>query len=126
MTQRQIARDENILSGRWHFEGTSIPVAAVVADFAATGLGSTSTYRFAGLSQEEIAAALTFEFPAVRPVEAEIQYVSVSVDCVCGETTRRAVPAPQDVEITCPCRRTWRVTVTPELVDSATRLKSGS
>lgn len=113
MTARAIVRHPEILGGRWHFESTSIAVADVVLDYEAGRSGALESYRFAGLSDEEIEAALAFEFPAVRDVDVSLEYGSVRVECVCGEHTQKSGVWPLIAEVECPCRRTWRVTVEP-------------
>ena len=113
MTARAIVRDPELLDGRWHFEGTSAAVADVVTDYAASATSLPETYRFAGLTDEEVQAALTFEFPEVKDLSVTLEYGSVEVHCVCGEHTQKTGVWPLVGEIECPCRRTWRVTVEP-------------
>jgi hypothetical protein len=36
---------------------------------------------------------------------------SMVVNCVCGEHTAAAVVGPGTSVVTCPCNRTWRITV---------------
>ena len=66
MTAREIVRHPEILDGRWHFESTSIAVADVVRDYKASDTKLAGSYRFAGLSDQEVQVALLFAFPAVR------------------------------------------------------------
>jgi uncharacterized protein (DUF433 family) len=115
VSARAIVRDPDILDGRWHFEGTSTAVANVRTDYDAEPTGAGQSYRFAGLSDEEIEAALAFGFPAVNDVAVAValEYGSVTVACVCAEHTRKTGVWPLVAEVECPCRRTWRITVEP-------------
>lgn len=113
MTARAIVRSPEILSGRWHFEGTSIAVADVVRDYEAARSGALEPYRFAGLADTEIKVALDFSFPAVKEVSVSLEYGAVQVNCVCGEHTHKTGIWPLIAEVECPCRRKWRVTVEP-------------
>ena len=81
MPARRIVRDPTILSGRWRFEGTMIPIANVRNDFYLGHDGPLETYRFAGLSAEDIAAALSFMFPPLREPTVELTPFSVAVHC---------------------------------------------
>src|SRR3712207_4101362 len=109
MTARAIVRNDDVLSGRWHFEGTSIPIAVIVSDYAYGHAEVKAQYRFMGLTDEEIAAALAFEFPEIREPEVIVEYASILVACVCGEDTRKAATSPEVEVVECPCRRIWQV-----------------
>jgi uncharacterized protein (DUF433 family) len=115
VTARAIVRDSKILDGRWHFEGTTITVAEVRQRFGAgeaTQIRHTAeTYERAGLSAEDLAAAQAFEFPKLRDVTVDVVMASMVVNCVCGEHTAAAVVGPGTSVVTCPCNRTWRITV---------------
>ena len=114
MTARAIVQHPELLDGRWHFENTSVAVADVVRDYEAASADSVpEMYRFAGLTDEEIQAALSFAFPAVMDVAVTLEYGSVTVACVCGEHTQKTGVWPLVAEVECPCRRTWRVMVEP-------------
>lgn len=113
MNSRAIVRHPEMLDGRWHFEGTSIAAADVRRDYTANGPTLPGSYRFAGLTAEEIEAALAFAFPSVRAVEVSLEYGSVMIACVCGEHTQKTGVWPLIAEVECPCRRIWRVTVEP-------------
>ena len=115
MTARDIVRDADILSGRWHFEGTTIPIAAIISDHDYGHDELKDQYRFMNLSDEEIKAAMAFEFPEVRDPVAYLEYASVTMECVCGEETRKAATSPEVETVECPCRRTWHLVITPEL-----------
>jgi hypothetical protein len=107
-------RKSDVLDGRWHFESTTIGVADVVADYMASRDGfSSETYVYAGLSQDEIAAALEFKFPATRETTVQVEYASLTVHCECGEDTPATGVWPMVAEVECPCRRRWRITIEP-------------
>ena len=113
---RAIVRDPAILDGRWHFEGTTTAVADVRADYyAARDDHPTTPYHYAGLSAAEVVAALDFEFPNVRETTVEVEYASLTVHCTCGEDTSSTGIWPIAAVVPCPCRRTWRITVEPEI-----------
>jgi uncharacterized protein (DUF433 family) len=114
MSARPIVRKSDVLDGRWHFESTTIGVADVVADYMASRDGfSSETYVYAGLSQDEIAAALEFKFPATRETTVQVEYASLTVHCECGEDTPATGVWPMVAEVECPCRRRWRITIEP-------------
>ena len=93
MTMRPIVRDSNMLSGRWRIDGTEIAIAAIGQDYAQGMEELKRQYRSAHLTDEEIQAALAFEFPAVREPDVEIPLSPLTVHCECGEDTPRP-PAP--------------------------------
>ena len=113
MSAREIIRDPNVLSGRWRFEGTSIAVADVRTDADASLDRATQKYRYAGLTDEEIQAAMTFVFPDVRTTEINLEYAAVVVNCACGEDTYKSGLSEMVTIVDCACRRRWRITVTP-------------
>jgi uncharacterized protein (DUF433 family) len=115
MTARAIVRDADVLSGRWHFEGTTIPIAAIVSDHQFGRTEVMEQYHFMHLTDEEITNALLFEFPAVREPMAFVEYASITMECACGEDTRKAATTPAIESIECPCRRTWTVAIEPRL-----------
>lgn len=115
MTARTIVRDGALLSGRWHFEGTTIPIAAIRSDHHFGHSELKAQYRFMNLSDDEISAALKFTFPVIRPPLAVVDYASITMSCVCGEDTHKAATGPEVQTIECPCRRTWSIDLTPEL-----------
>ncbi len=59
MTTRAIIRDPEVLGGRWRFEGTSIPIATILADYLLTDDEFRGRYHFAGLTNEDIESALS-------------------------------------------------------------------
>jgi uncharacterized protein (DUF433 family) len=109
MTARKIVRDPAILSGRWRLEGTMTPVADVRNDFYLGHDGPLETYRFAGLSADDIAAALAFIFPALREPSVELKPTAVVVHCPCGETTEQFSAGWPETEVNCVCGRCWSV-----------------
>ena len=111
MTPRRIIRDERKLYGRWHFEGTAIPIAALRADATARLDAFEETYRAAGLTDEEIEMALEFDFPDVRKAELHAQYVVATVACSCGEASYLTLSGFSEGEVDCSCGRLWRVCV---------------
>ena len=106
---RIIVRTAEILSGRWCFDGTSISVAEMRRDHAAGYTDSSVPYHFQGLSPEEIAAALAFEFPKIRETAMMVQFGSVTVQCECGEDTHQTFSACNDAEVDCQCGRSWLI-----------------
>ena len=116
MTARDIVRDPNLLGGRWHFGGTNIAVAALRLDHRHNHLTNHASYRFMNLSMDEIASALTFDFPAIRESVLDVQYASVLMHCECGEQTSHATTWPDQIEFDCACGRTWLVEVTFRLL----------
>lgn len=78
MTARIIVRDDDNLSGRWHFEGTTIPIAVIVSDHDFGHDELKVLYRFMHLTDEEIMAGLAFEFPVVRGPIAFVEYASIT------------------------------------------------
>jgi uncharacterized protein (DUF433 family) len=115
MNARAIVRADEILSGRWHFEGTTIPIAMIVTDSAYGQSEVKEQYRFMDLTDEEIAVALAFVFPTIRPVEVTVQYASLTVNCECGEATSKAATGPAIESIACPCRRVWHLRLASDL-----------
>ena len=115
MTSRRIVRDERILGGRWHFEGTHIPIGAIRADALAGMDTLMRTYRRAGLTEAEIILALNFAFPDVRDPELRAQYAAVTVLCSCGEESHTTVSGFDDADVLCACGRCWgiRLALTP-------------
>lgn len=119
MTARAIVRDPEVLDGRWRFAGTSISIAAIRADYLATQEELGDQYRFAGLTDEDIQAALAFDFPEIRDVQIQMEYAAITVSCSCGEDMHSAATWPVAQTIECLCQRKWRVTVTPVREDVA-------
>lgn len=119
MTARAIVRDPEILGGRWRFEGTSIAIASIRADFLATRAELDEQYYFAGLTDEDIEAALAFDFPEIRDVRIQMEYAAVTVSCTCGEDIHHAGAWPVVEVIDCLCARKWRVSIEPVREDAA-------
>jgi uncharacterized protein (DUF433 family) len=116
MTAREIVHDPNVMGGRWHFSGTGVAIAAVRQDHKSLSERDGS-YRYMNLTDEEIARALAFDFPAVRSSELDVQYASVTMHCVCGEDTPHATTWPGEIQVECPCGRVWLVTVNFRLLE---------
>jgi hypothetical protein len=108
VTPRRIVRTEGTLYGRWHFEGTAIPIAAIRADACARIDAFEETYRAAGLTDEEIGLALEFDFPDVRNAELHAQYVVATIACSCGEVNHLTLSGFNEGEVDCSCGRLWR------------------
>jgi uncharacterized protein (DUF433 family) len=119
MTARKIVRDAAILSGRWRFEGTMTPVADVRNDFYIGHDGPLETYRFAGLSAEDVHAALAFIFPPLREPTVELKPTVVVVHCSCGETTEQFSAGWPESEVDCVCGRCWHVRLVIEAESAA-------
>lgn len=116
-TPRAIVRDDHILSGRWRFEGTTIPVAAIRSDFHYGRKETKAQYKFMDLTDQEIDAALAFVFPEVRDHGLTVQYASMQIECVCGEDVSLTKLRPSKEIISCVCGRRWRISVTSQLED---------
>ena len=116
MPARDIIRHPDILGGRWHFNGTSVAVAAVRIDHGKDRAEQDGSYRFMHLTDEEIASALAFDFPAIREAQMDMLYASVLMHCECGEDTPQAMTWPTEKSVGCPCGRTWLVEVTYRLL----------
>lgn len=111
---RPIIHDPAVLDGRWHFAGTLIAVAEVRSDYySARDDGDPHPYHYAGLTDKEVAAALSFQFPNMRDTTVEVEYASLTVHCTCGESTPATGVWPMISVVECPCRRRWRITVEP-------------
>lgn len=109
MTPRAILRDQNVLFGRWRFDGTSIAVAEVRAAFCADPKGAVATFQRQGLTREDIEAAMSFAFPDVRSLAVSQNYGSITVHCVCGEDTSATIQQPTGESVRCACGRDWRI-----------------
>jgi len=103
------------MGGRWHIEGTGIPIAAIRAEASADMSELMQIYQSAGLTEEEVMLALRFEFPEVRAPELWSQYAAVSVACSCGEETHTTLSGFDIKEVLCACGRLWciRLTIDP-------------
>ena len=108
---RAIIRDDDVLSGRWRFEGTTIPIAAIRSDLRFGRVATKAQYRFMHLTDEEIDAALAFDYPVVRPSTLDVEYASVIMQCICGEDTPMTSLIPRAELIECVCGRSWRVVI---------------
>lgn len=111
MTPRPIVRDPSIFKGRWRIEGTLLFVADIRRDHLANEAGVREAYRKAGLTAEELDAVLAFNFPAIREVRVEPEFVAAMVHCECGESTRFPVVAPTFETPPCICGRRWQTPI---------------
>lgn len=109
MTRRAIIRHPRLLSGRWHFEGTTIPIATLLADFQYGKEEALEQYQFMELTAEEIEAAIAFAFPAVREASVGVHYAALVLSCECGEDVHSTAAWPNVERIRCLCGRRWRV-----------------
>ena len=112
MAPRNIVRDPEVLSGRWHLEGTHVPIADIRrrAQFGHGRDEIKRLYAAIDLTDEELDAIMEFVFPAIRQPSVDVQQGSATVHCECGEDTPGELGGHADGEIECPCGRTWRVT----------------
>ena len=110
----KIVRDPAILSGRWRLEGTMIPIADIRNDFYRFHDGPAETYRFGSLSAEQVAAALSFPFPALREATVALTPTAVIVHCACGESTEQFSTGWPETEVDCVCGRCWCVRLVAE------------
>ena len=115
MSVRAIVRDADMLSGRWRFAGTTIPIAAIRSDLQFGRAETLRQYTFMHLTDAEIDAVLAFPFPEIRETRIVVQYASVTVNCACGEDIHRAAERPMHDVIACVCGRNWRLSVSPAL-----------
>ena len=115
---RRIVRCDSILSGRWHLEGTTIPIAVIRADAQFGRAELLRQYKFMRLTNAEIDAIVAFAFPPLDEVAIDLSLSSLTLRCVCGEEaygTAVIVSGRRSHAIACICGRTWRLSVTPEL-----------
>lgn len=121
MSSRPIVRDPDKLSGRWHFEGTTIPIATLVADYQYGRDEELEQYRFMQLTSEEIDAALAFDFPTVRDATIQVQYAALVLGCECGEDMQTTAAWPNVEFVDCLCGRRWHIPLQLERVSERTR-----
>ena len=103
-----IVRMDGILAGRWHLANTTIPIAEIRLD-RLLWEGAAEDYLYRGLSAEQIASALAFEFPALFEPSIKMLYASFTVGCACGEETAQNLSGFQEVTFTCACNRSWTI-----------------
>jgi uncharacterized protein (DUF433 family) len=115
---RSIVRDGNVLSGRWRFDGTTIPIAAIRSDFQFGREETKAQYKFMELTDAEIDAVMDFSFPDIRERGLVVDYASLTMQCVCGEDTHKAMIAPMQELIHCICGREWLITIATVLANS--------
>ena len=90
------------------------PIADIRNDFYLGPDGPVETYRFAGLSPEDLAMVMAFDFPALRDSSVELRPASVVVHCACGEATEQASGGWPETEVDCVCGRCWYVKLVAE------------
>jgi uncharacterized protein (DUF433 family) len=112
MSIRSIVRHPAVLGGRWCFADTSIAVAEVRMDYLSVKGRNPKRYRYFGLSSEEIAAALAFEFPVIRETSIQLLYAGLVIGWECGEDTPGTVVGSNPTDISCICGREWTVALT--------------
>ena len=123
---RAIVRDDDVLFGRWRFEGTTIPIAAIRSDLRFGRAATKAQYRFIHLTDDEIDAALAFEYPTVRPPRLDVEYASVIMECECGEDTPMASLSPRTDVVECICGRSWRIVIDYQQIRDGQSDGSGS
>jgi hypothetical protein len=99
-----------VLQGRWRFEGTEVAIADIRRDFEIGDGPLMEPYRRRGISEDDIQAALSFDFPAIRNGRVEVDQSFITVHCVCGEDTRQTIAWPE-MTVRCVCSRLWKVAV---------------
>jgi uncharacterized protein (DUF433 family) len=114
-TPRTIMRDPAILGGRWHLSGSSVAIAEIRLDH--TARGTTPDYTYPGVTAEELAAALAWDFPPIREAAFSLLTGVGVIACLCGEDT--AVAGTLEEPVRCVCGRTWQLRVLLELAEAA-------
>ena len=97
-TPRAIIRDDDILSGRWHFDGTTIPIGAMRLHRKAY-VGPEHEYAYLDLTSDEISAGLAFDFPSIRELGLQMVYAGFTLLRECGEETHQAMSGFEQVEV---------------------------
>jgi hypothetical protein len=95
-------------------DDTYIEYAALQADLLADPETARPRCRFMDVTDEEIAAARAFAFPAVCEPAIEIQYAAISPHCECGKLRQTTVAWPDSDAIVCACGQRWRASVAVE------------
>ena len=116
MAPRNIVRDPEVLAGRWHLQGTHVPIADIrrCAQFGQGRDEIKQLYAAIDLTDDEIDAIMEFPFPAIRKPSVDVRQGSATVHCECGEDSPGEISSNGDGEIECPCGRVWRVTASLE------------
>ncbi len=110
------------LDGRWHLAGSTIAVGEVRLDHAAWG--RDSSYRYPGVSADELASCLAFDFPAVRESSVAMLAGTTVVSCACGEDTTAA--GGLDEPIQCVCGRVWRLRLLLTLIQDGMAVRDSA
>ena len=109
--------------GRYHLEGTDIPLALIKADIL-EGIDVLSQYSFINLTESECEAIRTFPFPPIRNLSLRQTYIVMVLECPCGEdVTLYGEQNPQTV-VDCVCGRSWSVGLSVTPVEKALPLDS--
>ena len=75
----------------------------------------------AGLTDEEMDAALAFDMPPVQTPRAEVQFMGLTIHCECGIVRPTTVSAPTFEADICSWGRTWHVAA-PSVLPLVARL----
>jgi hypothetical protein len=112
--ERKIVWAGEEVHGRYHLEGTDIPLALIKADIV-DGIDVLQQYSFLKLTENERDAIDAFPFPPIRDLSLRQTYIVMVLECPCGEdVTLYGEQNPQAV-VDCVCGRSWSVglSVTP-------------
>src|SRR4051794_31241226 len=99
---RPIVQDSGHVSGRYHLDGTDIPVALIKADLA-DGDDVMDRYRFINLTEEECESIQSFDFPATREVTLRQIYLVLVLECPCGEEQALYGEQGRQTVVSCIC-----------------------
>jgi hypothetical protein len=112
MPPRPIVRDSAVGDSPWCIEGTRFSVMQIQQDWARSGEPALAGYRRLGLTDDELAAVLAFQFPSIGTRQIEPEIIGLAVQCECGIKRRTHVTPPTYETDACPCGRVWQVQVT--------------
>ena len=116
MAARAIVRDPEVIGGRWRLAGTLVPIADIRSQTAIGREQLKRRFELIQLTDEEIDAITTFEFPALRDPAVSVHATTMTIYCPCGEATD--IPRDEVVKGDCICGRIWRVSATIEPWDN--------
>jgi hypothetical protein len=111
MANRPIVRNDSISNGRWHFAGSGIFIDAIRRDAAVDLSAARTSYGMIGVTEDEFAAAMAFEFPDLHPASVDVQLYTASIHCSCGIVRTAAIDPTSHVSDPCPCGRRWQLSV---------------
>lgn len=109
MSPRAIVRHPEVLSGRWHLEGTETPIADIRRLEGQSHAEIRTRFAAIALTDAEIDAVMTFAFPVIRPVSVVVNPELITVNCICGEHSH-TVALDDSGTARCVCGRAWQVT----------------